>query len=90
VRKQTELEKRKAAAMKLLGMITSMFRRRHFYEVLPLDPVAFPVLLAAHRVALHVSMAEEAAQHRVDASTMEPPAARVSHPLSHWSGFSNS
>lgn len=33
VRKQTELEKRKASALKLLGLLTSMFKRRHFYEV---------------------------------------------------------
>ena len=35
VRKQTEQEKRKAAFLKLLAMLTSMFRRRRFYEVLP-------------------------------------------------------
>ncbi|BDA50637.1 probable Sn1-specific diacylglycerol lipase alpha at N-terminal half [Coccomyxa sp. Obi] len=76
VRKQTELEKRKAAVMKLVGMLTSMFRRRHFYEVLPMDPVAWPLLLAAHREALRTSMAELAVLHRVDASTMLPPAAK--------------
>jgi hypothetical protein len=82
VRKQTELEKRKAAAMKLLTMLTSMFRRRHFYEVLPLDPVAFPVLLTAHREALRANLAEAAAAHRVDLSTMQPPAAQVGHAIS--------
>lgn len=76
--------------MKLLGMLTSMFRRRHFYEVLPLDPVAFPVLLAAHREALRASMAEQAAAHRVDPSTMQPPAAHVRppHQLDHAEGHS--
>lgn len=77
VRKQTELEKRKAAVMKLVGMLTSMFRRRHFYEVLPMDPVAWPLLLAAHREALRTSMAEHAGLHRIDASTMLPPAAKA-------------
>ena len=33
VRKQTEQEKRKAALLKLLAMLGSMFQRRHFYEV---------------------------------------------------------
>lgn len=80
VRKQTELEKRKAAVFKLVGLMTSMFRRRHFYEVLPLDPVAWPLLLAAHRDELRSTMAEQAALHRVDASTMPPPAAQVTQP----------
>lgn len=33
VRKHTEQEKRKASFFKLLALLTSMFRRRHFYEV---------------------------------------------------------
>jgi len=80
VRKQTELEKRKAAVFKLVGLMTSMFRRRHFYEVLPLDPVAWPLLLAAHRDELRSTMAEQAALHHVDASTMPPPASQVTQP----------
>jgi hypothetical protein len=64
--------------MKLVGLLTSMFKRRHFYEVLPMDPVAWPLLLAAHREALRTSMAERAVLNRVDPSTMQPPAAKAS------------
>ncbi len=64
--------------MKLVGLMTSMFRRRHFYEVLPMDPVAWPLLLAAHREALRKSMAEQAVLSRIDPSTMQPPAAKAS------------
>ena len=47
-RKQTEFEKRKAAFAKLIGLLMSMMKRRALYDVLPLDPTAWPVLLAAH------------------------------------------
>ena len=46
-------------------------------QLLPLDPAAFPILLAAHREALRRSMAEHAAAHRVDPSTMDPPNAQA-------------
>ena len=76
-RKQTEFEKRKAAFAKLLALLMSMMRRRALHEVLPLDPTAWPVLLAAHREELRSTMAEQAAAHRVDLSTMKAPGAKV-------------
>ena len=76
-RKQTEFEKRKAAFAKLIGLLMSMMKRRALYDVLPLDPTAWPVLLAAHREELRTTMAEQAALNRVDLSTMEPPGAQV-------------
>jgi hypothetical protein len=54
-----------------------MMRRRALHEVLPLDPTAWPVLLAAHREELRTTMAEQAATHRVDLSTMKAPGAQV-------------
>ena len=77
-RKQTEFEKRKAAFAKLIGLLMSMMKRRALYDVLPLDPTAWPVLLAAHREELRATMAEQAALHRVDLSTMDAPGAQVS------------
>ena len=56
----------------------SMMKRRALYDVLPLDPTAWPVLLAAHREELRATMAEQAALNRVDLSTMDAPAAQVS------------
>lgn len=76
-RKQTEFEKRKAAFAKLIGLLMSMMKRRALYDVLPLDPTAWPVLLAAHREELRATMAEQAALNKVDLSTMEPPGAQV-------------
>ena len=76
-RKQTEFEKRKAAFAKLIGLLMSMMKRRALYDVLPLDPTAWPVLLAAHREELRVTMAEQAALNRVDLSTMDAPGAQV-------------
>ena len=79
-RKQTEFEKRKAAFAKLIGLLMSMMKRRPLYDVLPLDPTAWPVLLAAHREELRTTMAEQAALNRVDLSTMEAPGAQVGRP----------
>ena len=76
-RKQTEFEKRKAAFAKLVGLLMSMMKRRALYDVLPLDPTAWPVLLAAHREELRTTMAEQAALNRVDLSTMDAPGAQV-------------
>ena len=80
-RKQTEFEKRKAAFAKLLGLLLSMMRRRALYDVIPLDPMALPVLLAAHREELRSTMAEQAVVNRVDLSSMAAPGAQVSHVL---------
>ncbi len=77
-RKQTEFEKRKAAFAKLIGLVMSMMKRRPLYEVLPLDPTAWPVLLAAHREELRHTMAEQAALNKVDLSTMKAPGAKAS------------
>ena len=77
-RKQTEFEKRKAAFAKLLGLLLSMMKRRALYDVLPLDPTAWPVLLAAHREELRNTMAEQAAVNKVDLSTMQAPGAQAS------------
>ena len=46
----------------------------------PLDPTAWPVLLAAHREELRTTMAEQAAVNRVDLSMMEAPGAQVGRP----------
>ena len=79
-RKQTEFEKRKAAFAKLLGLLLSMMKRRALYDVLPLDPTAWPVLLAAHREELRTTMVEQAAVNKVDLSTMQAPGAQVVSP----------
>ena len=79
-RKQTEFEKRKAAFAKLLGLLLSMMKRRALYDVLPLDPTAWPVLLAAHREELRATMAEQAATNKVDLSAMKAPGAQVTYP----------
>ncbi len=76
-RKQTEFEKRKAAFAKLLGLLLSMMKRRALYDVIPLDPTAWPVLLAAHREELRTTMAEQAVTNKVDLSAMQAPGAQV-------------
>ena len=54
-----------------------MMKRRALYDVLPLDPTAWPVLLAAHREELRNTMAEQAVANKVDLSAMQAPGAQV-------------
>lgn len=54
-----------------------MMKRRALYDVLPLDPTAWPVLLAAHREELRNTMAAQAVANKVDLSAMQAPGAQV-------------